>query len=163
MFAQHPHRSFNRIRRRDPWSLVPDYRFFAPEPSTQDFRFAYRTVDRAGRLGKWREIDTTERRRGYHGVWFPNRRPEKAVFDICNSILLTAARVDLADIHHTLPYQLAAAFTLSNILRESGVEEIKAFQFSIASVAEYDPEDVPDLSFVSPLIDPLSPWVATGQ
>ena len=87
--GQHPFEQFSRFRAKDVLSLVPNWRFFAPNPCMHDSHFLYRTVDAAGNASPWHDGFTTETRKPQHIVWFPTRRADKGVSDACADILPT--------------------------------------------------------------------------
>lgn len=87
--GQHPFEQFSRFRSKDILSLVPNWRFFAPNPCMHDSHFLYRTVDADGNASPWHDAFTTETRKPQHIVWFPTRRADKGVFDACADILPT--------------------------------------------------------------------------
>ncbi|WP_247222985.1 hypothetical protein [Streptomyces scabiei] len=87
--GQHPFEQFSRFRAKDVLSLVPNWRFFAPNPCMHDSHFLYRTVDADGNAAAWQDAFATETRKPRHIVWFPTRRADKGIVDACADILPT--------------------------------------------------------------------------
>ncbi|MEH0628575.1 hypothetical protein [Streptomyces stelliscabiei] len=87
--GQHPFEQFSRFRAKDVLSLVPNWRFFAPNPCMHDSHFLYRTVDADGNASPWQDAFATETRKPQHIVWFPTRRADKGMVDACADILPT--------------------------------------------------------------------------
>jgi hypothetical protein len=90
VLSQHPDRSYDKARRLD-WTgtgvLIPNWRFFAPNPAVEDQHFLYRLANEdKSKHTPWREAYTIQPRRLMHAVWFPGRRIEKAIFDVASTL-----------------------------------------------------------------------------
>lgn len=90
VLGQHPDRSYDKVRRLDKTGtgiVIPNWRFFAPNPAMEDQHFLYRlaTEDKSKHT-PWREAYTIQPRKLVHAVWFPGRRIEKAVFDVASTL-----------------------------------------------------------------------------
>jgi len=87
--SHHPLRVFDRFRSFDPTgTLVPNWRFFAPEPAQHDFHILHRVLTAEGEQTPWLETSHIAPRAWVQMVWFPARRREKALVDICNELLM---------------------------------------------------------------------------
>jgi hypothetical protein len=75
------------IRRLDPFRLVPNWRFFGPNPLTWDYRLYLRFVDASGAWSKWTDITPNKNRGKLAFIWNPQRRPRKVFFSACRRIL----------------------------------------------------------------------------
>ncbi|GAB3108902.1 hypothetical protein GCM10027160_07420 [Streptomyces calidiresistens] len=156
--AQHPNPSFGRIARRDTFSaFLPNWRFFAPNPAQHDYHFFYRTLNTAGETSGWRPVEVIAGRRLHQILWFPGRRPEKAIFDIGTELLITLDKG--FDALTRLPaYRMLVGFLRDEIARgeERGSRDgnpehaVKGFQFTLARAAGYDDSEEPEVIFVSP-------------
>ncbi|MER6956656.1 MULTISPECIES: hypothetical protein [unclassified Streptomyces] len=154
--GQHPHHDFGRVRSGDHFSLLPNWRFFAPHPAMFDFHFLYRTVGADGTSSAWRDASGIVDRKPLHLVWFPTRRADKSVFDACQEIL---PRLDqgFAAVAHTPGYRLITEHVRTRIAAEGeAAHDVRGFQFSLASSTGYDERQDPQLMFVSPFV-PLDP------
>ncbi|UUU20184.1 hypothetical protein [Streptomyces sp. DSM 40750] len=153
--GQHPHQHFGRVRSRDHFSLLPNWRFFAPHPAMFDFHFLYRMVSGDGAASGWRDASGIEDRKPLHLLWFPTRRADKSVFDACQEIL---PRLDqgFAAAAHTPGYRLISEHVRTRIAAEETDQDVKGFQFALASGTGYDMRQGPQLMFVSPFV-PLDP------
>ncbi|MFE0808851.1 hypothetical protein ACFW34_15415 [Streptomyces sp. NPDC058848] len=146
--VQHPNSSFGRVVTRDGFSLLPNWRFFAPTPAVHDFHLLYRTLDRQGRTSRWKAVDVIEGRKPHQIVWFPTRRPEKAVFDICSE-LLPVLDQGVTRMSRTSAYHLLLAY-LRRWVRVDGPPGAKGFQFALTQATGYDTGHDPEIIFISP-------------
>ena len=97
--SQHPHKLFDGLRGFDMTGLVlPNWRFFAPEPAQHDYHVLHRVLDADGEQTPWRETYPITPRKWAHAVFFADRRREKGTFDVANEII-TVARQPVAGRH----------------------------------------------------------------
>lgn len=89
VFSQHPLRAFDRLRKADRNGLVlPDWRFFAPDPIRYDFALLFRTGTGSDNVTEWQFAQpATCSRQWRHGLWYPEQRLNKALLDVCQSAL----------------------------------------------------------------------------
>jgi hypothetical protein len=151
--SQHPQRAFDRVFGYDPTGLlVPDFRFFGPEPVKHDFHVIQRVTTTSGEPAPWREVTRIPARAWHHAVWFPDRRRDKAMFDVCRELVGLAALPKL-DVATTTPFQLVRDFVALRVRREaSGSTPPQGFQFLIARHTGYDPAHDPEYLFLSPYV-----------
>ncbi|WP_069813902.1 hypothetical protein [Streptomyces sp. TP-A0874] len=148
--AQHPNPGFNRVQRSDIFSaLYPNWRFFAPTPAQHDYHFFYRTLDHSGETSKWRLVDVISGRKFRQIAWFPGRRPEKAVFDICSE-LITSIDKGFDEIVPLPAYRMLVNFLRREIGQAPGASGVKGFQFTLTRATGYDESNEPEIIFVSP-------------
>jgi len=74
------------FRERDVGLLVPEYRFFAPNPIQGDFHLLFRDIYTDGTAGAWTEVCRLRRRRLLDAIWHPEKRERKALFDAINQL-----------------------------------------------------------------------------
>jgi hypothetical protein len=154
--GQHPHRAFDRVREWDPIGvLLPDWRFFAPEPAKHDFRVLHRLVTADGGVTPWRETTRIAPRAWHHTLWCPSRRHDKAMFDLCRELIArtTDPAVDLAS---TPPFQfeLLRDFVAREVRRETADgAPPRGFQFLIARHTGHDQRHEPDYLLASPYVE----------
>ncbi|KFG02472.1 DUF5819 family protein [Streptomyces europaeiscabiei] len=155
--GQHPFEQFSRFRSKDVLSLVPNWRFFAPNPCMHDSHFLYRTVDADGNASPWLDAFATETRKPQHIVWFPTRRADKGVVDACADILPTLEFGGFEAASRSPGYRMVTEH-LRVLIRSRGPvdEEVRGFQFALARATGYDTRHRPELLFVSPFV-PLDP------
>ncbi|MFR9676221.1 hypothetical protein [Streptomyces sp. TR06-5] len=152
--AQHPNRAFNRMQRKDTFSLLPNWRFFAPTPAMHDYHLLYRTLGHDGETSRWRAVEIITGRKLHQILWFPTRRPEKACFDVCGEILQFIDR-GFPVATRTPAYRVLVAY-LRRRIREDGADDARGFQFTLVRAAGYDTSEKPETLFVSPLT-PMDP------
>lgn len=147
--AQHPHPLFNRVRMKDPLSIVPNWRFFAPHPAVHDSHLLYRTLSVEEETSEWIQLSLAPDRTLQHMVWFPDRRLGKAIFDVGDEIL--------RNIGEGFPVvtRLPSYRTLGNYLRReiretSDGTRVKGFQFAFARSTGYDMQEEAEMMFISP-------------
>lgn len=148
--AQHPHPAFDRVRAKDVFSLIPNWKFFAPNPAVHDFHYVYRTLDPSGVTSDWHEIEMIEPRRPHHAFWFATRRPEKAVFDICTAILQQAVKTGAVAVQGNSSYEVLVAFIRQRIRQDRGESAVQGFQFAVVRAAGHDSTEEPETLFISP-------------
>lgn len=85
-----PTRKWRWSERIDPVALVlPDWRFFAPNPGVHDNHILFRDELPDGEVTDWQEVTVVRQRKLSHIVWYPDRREEKIFFDAINEIAKT--------------------------------------------------------------------------
>lgn len=94
VLAQHPDRAYDKVRSLDVSignAAIPNWRFFAPKPAVEDVHFLYRFLseDQEEKTA-WRALHTIGGRKLKQMFWFPERRREKALFDIANTLMVTS-------------------------------------------------------------------------
>lgn len=156
LLTQHPQRSFDRLRKLDPVGLtIPNWRFFAPEPATQDFHLMYRTRDADGTVSPWAEASDIVRRRLVHAVWFPGRRREKAFFDV-GIDLIALNSLEVEQMQQASSYRLVANYIRHVLDRRERAGTLSpgsdAFQFMVVLYSGYDESGDPEYRFVSGLV-----------
>lgn len=154
--TQHPNQMFNRLQLKDTFSVLPNWRFFAPTPAMHDYHFLYRTLGTDGTTSLWQGVDVIEGRKPWQIAWFPTRRPEKAVFDICSEILHVIDK-GFGVVTRTSAYRTLTAYLRATIREQQereggagGADTIRGFQFALARATGYDKDHDPEMVFVSP-------------
>jgi hypothetical protein len=154
--AQHPNPLFSRLSRKDTFSMLPNWRFFAPIPATNDYHFLYRVLDADGITSPWRGLDVIENRKPWQVVWFPTRRSGKAIFDLCHEILHVIPR-GLAVTARTPAYQMLTEYLRATLrAQDNSPHTVEGFQIALARATGYDTSQEPELVFISSYI-PLDP------
>ncbi|BDH59119.1 hypothetical protein [Tsukamurella sp. PLM1] len=152
--GQHPNRMFDRVRRADRLGiLIPNWRFFAPEPARHDFHVVHRVVAADGSVGEWRDTAPSEPRRWRHAVYFPERRRDKALSDICTEVGVRASRGDVRD---ATVYRLLREFVRAQVRRDLAAWEdgdgAVGLQFAVIRYGGYDDSEEPQHILVSELV-----------
>ena len=151
--SQHPNIVFDRFRDYDRSSiLIPNWRFFAPEPAQHDFHLLHRVLTADGVQTPWKETFQFTPRIWMHAVWYPEQRRDKAIFDVCMDLLglLEAPGIEVTRIP---AYQLLLDFVEVAVRRDfAGRELPQGFQFTITRYTGYDHEQDPDVIIASPFV-----------
>lgn len=142
-------------------AVVPDWRFFAPDPGVYDHHVLTRGVRADGTATPWREITHVEPRRLLHAVWHPRQRAEKATFDVCAELLrfLDRQRASHVPAEETrravqlsLPYLTLLALA-GSVGPGPGVVATQ-FMVAISGGSDEEPPEVVFVSEVHPVDDP---------
>jgi len=78
------------IRAWDIFAVVPEWKFFAPNPAQGDFHLLYRDHLSEGTVTPWTEIHIGATRSWCCVLWNPRRRQTKALFDAVSHLNATA-------------------------------------------------------------------------
>jgi hypothetical protein len=148
--SQHPVRAFDGVRTaaRRVGLLIPDWRFFAPEPGRWDDHVMVRTLGDDGTPTPWRSVNRYGRRRWRHAVFFPENRHEKALADAVAVLLLRLSAND-REITDLLEYQLLRGYVEGHLRAERGADLPRGFQFLVLRDAGHDEGNELTMSLVS--------------
>lgn len=145
--CQLPFERFERIRLWDPWNLIPQWTFFAPNPGIYDTHLLYRSQLSNGTFTEWAEVTLLEPRRQIHAVWNPNSRQEKVLFDAISELKGLAEHFSPVSLQTSIPYLTLLNFT-SNLPR---LQEAVGTQFLIVESSGIELEEEPSMLFLSGL------------
>jgi hypothetical protein len=153
LISQHPHRGFDRLREHDPVGLLlPNWRFFAPEPAQHDFHLLHRVLTADGEQSDWVETAELIPRAWIHAVWFPDRRQGKAISDITNELIRILGSAS-ADVSKTVPFELLRDLVELKVREDySGRPLPQGFQLLIARHTGHDPAHEPDYLMASQFV-----------
>ncbi|WP_299034050.1 hypothetical protein [uncultured Pseudokineococcus sp.] len=152
--SQHPNRAFDRFRGGVLTSaLLPNWRFFAPEPAMHDFRLLHRCLREDGTQTTWEDTHDIAPRTWQNAFWFPERRRDKALIDLCNELLTHVQQMSAEDLPGTIAYQLLRRFVAREVrAREAlqpGGAPVVGLQFLVVRDAGHDEEPDPEYLLVS--------------
>ena len=91
------------IRTIDLSAIIPQWTFFAPTPSMTDYHLLYRDRYSDGTYSDWMEV-VFDGRRWYRSIWNADKRRAKAVFDMIQSLVLSAVDNSAEEIKLSVPY-----------------------------------------------------------
>lgn len=91
------------IRQRDRFMLIPEWRFFAPNPAQGDFHLLYQDTFPDGSCTNWTEVRPTIERSWWNIVWNPGKRECKALFDAVNLLNMRIA-ISGKSLEGSIPY-----------------------------------------------------------
>lgn len=130
--------------RGDVLGLIPEWRFFAPNPPQHNYELLVRYQWRHGDWSAWQEVNFWRSRSSLNFVWNPWRRQRKAMADIVNLLILTSKRTDPGPIWLSVGYLLILKHVTS-LARTSWAERV---QFAIFQ-HDVSVEDHREVFFVS--------------
>ncbi|QRV39126.1 hypothetical protein I6J42_34120 (plasmid) [Streptomyces californicus] len=150
VLSQHPDRGYDRLRNLDRTGtgiLIPNWRFFAPDPAVEDQHFLYRLASEDRRHHtEWRAVNKIAHRRAAHAFWFPGRRVEKAIFDVAATLLSNPGTKDPAVLlARNSARALVSRFVQTRIRPEA---EYPLFQVMLVRYAGYDHSEEPKYDMV---------------
>lgn len=131
--------------------LVPDWRFFAPNPAAHEFRLLYRSQLAKGEITEWQELSYSQKRKTVHLLWAPHRRMEKGLFDATDELMRTHESTQ-----NFQSVKLSTAYmTLLNTVTHKGNHPSNAVrtQFMLMRTASYEPRVIPDPVLISDFHD----------
>jgi hypothetical protein len=148
--TNHPLTEFDRLRRYDRTGLlIPNWRFFAPEPARHDFHVLHRVLTADGEQTRWRLTSSIAPRAWSHVMWHAGRRREKALFDIFSELVM-ARDSGRRDVSRTAAYRLLRDFVEYSVRQEYAGEAMpQGFQFVVAQDTGHDEEPEPTYLLVS--------------
>lgn len=100
-----------KVAEYDRWLLLPQWTFFAPNPGCTDYRLLYRDLDEQKQPFEWREIPLVRRRSYWDGVWNPDKRRSKCLFDLTQTVVIIRQEYDNPAVTMTsIPYLALAHY-----------------------------------------------------
>ncbi|MFI9105453.1 hypothetical protein ACIGXA_33585 [Streptomyces fildesensis] len=151
--SQHPNGVFDRVRNHDKVGLLlPNWRFFAPEPAQHDFHVLHRVLTADGSQTRWEQTTSIAPRRWTQMVWFPDRRREKGLFDVCAE-LISLMNIPGLDTTGFPVFRVLRDFVALAVHEEYAGQELpQGLQFVIARHTGHDQDHEPDYIFLSPFV-----------
>jgi hypothetical protein len=148
--SNHPLTQFDRLRRHDRHGLlIPNWRFFAPEPAQHDLHVLHRVLSADGAQTPWRLTSRYAPRAWSHVMWHAQRRREKALFDIFVQLAM-AKDAGRRDVSRTAAYRLLRDFVEHAVRHEhAGGAMPRGFQFVVARDTGHDEQQEPTYLLVS--------------
>lgn len=133
--------------------IIPDWRFFAPDPGVYDHHVLVRGVRADGSSAGWHEITDVGERRVRHAFWHPRQRIDKATFDVCAELLRfieTRRRlgVDTDEIRRAVQLSIPYLTLVTLASSEPLDDESAGVQFMVVISGGYDDEP-PETVFLS--------------
>jgi hypothetical protein len=149
-----PHQGFDRLRNLDARNnVLPNWRFFAPNPAIHDTHVLYRTLARDGRVTEWDVALEPGPRVWWNMLVHPGRRNEKAIFDVVESIITAIAAAPLEVVEKRTPFRLLRAFVARKVRADAGDGPLpQGVQIAIVRHTGYDDEGDTEYLMVSKLL-----------
>ena len=152
-----PHQGFDRLRNLDARNnVLPNWRFFAPNPAMHDTHVLYRTLAHDGSVGAWDVALEPSPRVWWNMVFHPGRRNEKAIFDVVESIIIAILTAPLEVVERRTPFKLLHAFVARKVRADAGAGPLpEGVQIAVVRHTGYDDEGDTEYLMVSKLL-PIS-------
>ena len=141
----------DRVRALDVLGVVPEWRFFGPNPGRSDFHLLYRDGLATGELTGWIEVPLILPRPWHAFAFNPDRRPAKALMDLAVDLSRRAAAGG-EPIVASMPY-----LTFLQLVSARPSTELSTHRQFLVLLASADTDDAePELLFSSELheLDP---------
>ena len=152
MLGQFPSDSFQKVRARDTFSLIPTWRFFAPTPARSDYHLYVRGVAEDGELTEWFDAHPVAPRRAFHIFWAPNHRIEKGLFDVMSALMRVFPYVDGESVHELHAYRVIEDHVSHYCSSHEMTRRCSGYQFAILASGGHDDTVRPSVIFSSRLI-----------
>ena len=134
-----------RLRGRDVFHLIPNWRFFAPIPARRDYHLEYRTRSRVGRVSPYERIELLRERDWLSTLWNPSKRLRKAFNTSVRRIVKCRSRFGEAASLRCVAYLRLLNYVQSIVADANGY----ALQFRIVSARDFADDPCVRLTFRS--------------
>ena len=138
-----------KIKQRDLFNLIPDYQFFCPHPTTEDYHLYYRHQNPDATWTAWTEPSIGKRNLWYCFIWNPGKRSRK-VFQ--KTVKVIRAKKHRKKKGYGPVYRILLNYATHAPSQGSYV----AIQFKISSRQNLAPESEATIVYSSP-IHPIVP------
>jgi hypothetical protein len=134
-----------RMKQRDVFHLIPNWRFFAPVPARRDYNLEYRFLDQHGRITRWTRAPLIGARTTLCLVWYPAKRIRKAF----NTSVRRLTRRMSKDGRDAAAHSLAYLGMLNYLQHLEALAGTRALQFRILTSQDFAAHPRPRLVFTS--------------
>jgi hypothetical protein len=145
VFSQLKNPTVTKLKSKDIFHLLPNWRLFAPVPSRRDYHLEYRYKDDATALTRWKRMNVLSLRNPWQAVWNPRKRLRKAF----NTSVRRIARCQRLYGYHAASKSLAYLHLLNYLEHHAFRRNARLLQFRIISAQDYDPSVSTRLVFLS--------------
>lgn len=132
------------LRSKDLINFIPSWYFFAPHPVTYNIRLIYRDEFVGKQQGQWQQAEFATERKWYHFLWNPQKRYNKAFFDIYKGLL---EDIEVLQEHHQIHLSVCYLLLLNFINTQKHSPLSIKTQFAI--LTDYVDGTPPEILFVS--------------
>ncbi|MDE0066856.1 MAG: hypothetical protein OXN44_08275 [Acidimicrobiaceae bacterium] len=152
--TQTPWRTLDKARDKDFFqNVLPNWRFFAPDPARHDFRVLFRCRLDDGTETPWAALKVSSGRKLIQSIWFPERRESKALTDTAIQIHSVLGSPGFED---SPSYKLLRGRVARAVRESEHGNRCVDLQFLLAKDGGYDFAEAPEYVFVSRL-EPYEP------
>ena len=142
-------RFMTSFKKCDLFSLIPNWKLFAPRPGTSDYHLVYRHFDLQNRWSQWQEIPIDHNEHFWRVMWNPEKRLVKMLSDVVREGSQLAQKMGLNALLHSLPY--LAVLNHVSCLPELTLS--RKAQFMILKTEGLFNDEEPQLVFLSAVHD----------
>lgn len=147
--GQHPFSAFRAVNNCDRLAVLPNWKFFAPNPSSHDFHLAFRVRYQDTAESEWHVVHTPRTRGFWKLIWLPERRLGKSLHDLCSEIMVIH-QSEASFVQESSAYKILSGQVAQESADVEG--EVAGLQFAIMQGAGYDSGEQPELIYASPFI-----------
>jgi hypothetical protein len=138
-----------RLKAYDLFNMIPNYKFFCPNPIKKDYHLYYRNLLQKDQTGEWKEIIIGKRNRVIGCIWNPAKRDRKVFYKAVRTIRKQTAKKEKVLSGHMY---LLVLNMVKSIARN---ENSRAVQFKLTAKQNYRTKVEEVILFTSPF-DELS-------
>lgn len=132
------------VRRYDLLAMVPEWRFFAPNPARGDYHLLFRDFLDADCCTMWTEVPVGGTRRWWNVFWNTSKRANKALFDA-----VTELARDVREQDEVLEGCVSYLTLLTYVSALPRTLPVQSTQFLVMYAGVEDPDREPDVFYVS--------------
>jgi len=137
------------VARFDPWTFLPFWAFFAPNPAFADIHLVFR--DRGIASTAWTEWTEVQLRssNGWRWLWNPSRYEHKALHDMVNGMAMTAEAAKAANAPNAVELSSCHLGLVAWVMASPGIHTSQSRQFAVVQVVGHGRERTAHPVFVS--------------
>ena len=134
------------IRRFDVFSLLPRWKFFAPNVSTLEHQILYRHQLQNGELTPWKQVPLAGSRSLAGVLWNPDMRRRTTLTSVVSTLMRSLQSPEPRQVTATRPYLALVNFVTTRVPHPSLSRSV---QFAIAESSGFTADTEPRIIFVS--------------
>ena len=137
------------VARLDPWTLLPFWAFFAPNPAFADIHLVFR--DRGISSTAWTEWAEIQLRgsNGWRWLWNPSRYEHKALHDMVNGMAMTAEAAKASNALNAMELSSCHLGLVAWMMAGPRIHKSQSRQFAVVLVVGHGRERTVHPVFVS--------------
>ncbi len=138
-----------KLRLKDPFGIIPDWRFFCPTPIKNNYHILCREFLSNGESVAWREIQIIPPRRLLDALWNPGRKTRKSFLDI--TIELANVATTNRDQENVIVGSIAYLTILNYVTQANNNDKCLFIQFALMTSCSINKLEKSELLLLSKL------------